>query len=43
MLSGIEIEVATADMEAGRTIDGDTVMAWVESWGTENEKEPPQI
>ncbi|PCK06321.1 MAG: hypothetical protein COA42_17460, partial [Alteromonadaceae bacterium] len=35
-----EIEVATADIEAGRTVDGDTVMAWLESWGTENEKEP---
>ncbi len=29
------------DYQAGRTIDGDQVMEWIESWGTEDEKEPP--
>ena len=28
------------DYEAGRVIDSNTMMAWLESWGTENEKEP---
>jgi predicted transcriptional regulator len=29
------------DYKAGRVIDGDEMMAWLESWGTEDEKEPP--
>lgn len=29
------------DYKAGRVIDGDEVMAWLESWGTDDEKEPP--
>ncbi len=31
------------DYKAGRVIDGDKVMAWLESWGTEDEKEPPTL
>lgn len=29
------------DYKAGRVIDGDKMMEWLESWGTENEKKPP--
>lgn len=35
------IEQGMADIEAGRLIDGDKVMTWLESWGTDNELEPP--
>ncbi len=30
-----------ADYEADRTIDGNKMAAWLDSWGTEDEKEPP--
>ena len=30
-----------ADYEAGRIVGGDEVMTWVDSWGTDDEKEPP--
>lgn len=29
------------DYQASRVIEGDQVMAWLDSWGTEDEKEPP--
>ena len=32
---------ALADLEAGRVIDGDEVNRWIESWGTDDELEPP--
>jgi len=32
-----------ADCQAGRLIDGEQVLEWVESWGTKNEKEPPRL
>jgi|GEM_PF-659836 len=38
-----DIEAGMADIEAGRVIDGEKVMEWIESWGTENEKEPPTV
>lgn len=31
-----------ADVEAGRVIDGDQVLAWIESWGSDNELPPPR-
>lgn len=31
-----------ADVEAGRVIDGDQVMAWIESWGSDNELPSPR-
>jgi len=34
---------ALADLEAGRVIDGDEMNQWIESWGTDNELEPPSI
>lgn len=31
-----------ADVEAGRVIDGDQVLSWIESWGSENELPSPR-
>lgn len=31
-----------ADIQAGHIIDGEDVFAWLESWGTETELEPPK-
>ena len=31
-----------ADVEAGRVIDGDQVVSWIESWGSENELPSPK-
>ena len=31
-----------ADVEAGRLIDGEQVMAWIESWGSDKELPPPR-
>lgn len=31
------------DVEAGREVPHEEVAAWLESWGTENELEPPAI
>ena len=33
---------ALEDIESGRVFDGKTVLAWLDSWGKENEIEPPQ-
>jgi len=32
-----------ADVEAGRTIDGDEVLAWIESWGKDEEVPTPRV
>jgi len=32
---------AIEDIETGRVVDGAEVMAWLASWGTESELEPP--
>ena len=31
-----------ADVEAGRVIEGDQVVVWIESWGSDNELPPPR-
>ena len=31
------------DIKNGRVIDGEEVFAWMRSWGTENELEPPKV
>lgn len=33
---------ALADIRAGRVIDGNEVMDWLESWGTDGEKAAPK-
>ncbi len=38
-----DIDAGMADIEAGRVISGEKVMAWIDSWGTENEQEPPTL
>ncbi|MCP4049824.1 MAG: transcriptional regulator [bacterium] len=32
---------ALEDIEAGRIVEGQKVLNWIESWGTDDEKEPP--
>jgi predicted transcriptional regulator len=33
---------ALASVRAGRVVDGDEMMAWIESWGRKGEKKPPR-
>jgi predicted transcriptional regulator len=37
-----EIEAGLAEAEAGDTVPHEKVVAWVESWGTENELPKPE-
>ena len=32
---------ALEDIEADRIVDGENVLSWLASWGTDNEQEPP--
>ena len=32
-----------ADVEAGRLVDGDEVLAWIESWGKDEELPTPRV
>ncbi len=36
------IRAGIADADAGRVVDHETVAAWLESWGTENELPAPR-
>lgn len=38
-----ETRLALNDIKAGRVLDGEDVMDWLESWGTEMEKDPPTL
>ncbi len=38
-----DTQVAVQSVVAGRTVDGDTVHAWLRSWGTDNELQPPTL
>lgn len=31
------------DIKNGRVVDGKEVFAWMRSWGTDNELDPPQV
>ena len=33
---------ALEQVEAGQVVDGDEVMAWIESWGSDKESSPPK-
>ncbi len=33
---------ALEDIEAGRVVDGEKVMNWLSSWGSEDEQEQPE-
>jgi predicted transcriptional regulator len=37
-----EAEEGRGDIAAGRVIDGDEVLRWIDSWGTDRELEAPQ-
>jgi predicted transcriptional regulator len=37
-----ETKEALAELDAGEVVDGDEVLAWLESWGTDHEREPPR-
>ena len=37
-----ETQEGLDDIETGRVVDGEAVMAWLESWGTDRELEPPK-
>lgn len=38
-----EAEEGRADIQAGRVLDGDEVLRWIDSWGTEHELEAPGL
>jgi predicted transcriptional regulator len=38
-----ETKEALADIKAGRVVDGVQVIEWLSSWGTEDEKSPPEL
>ena len=38
-----EAEEGRADIAAGRVVDGDEVLRWIDSWGTDNELEAPRL
>lgn len=38
-----DAEEGLADIRAGRVVDGDEVLRWIDSWGTDNESEAPQL
>jgi len=38
----LAITEGIADSDAGRVVPHEDVKAWLESWGTENELQPPQ-
>lgn len=37
-----ETREALADLDAGQVVDGDEVLAWIDSWGSDTELEPPR-
>ena len=37
-----ETREALAELDAGQVVDGDEVLAWIDSWGSKNEREPPR-
>ncbi|MEC9357134.1 MAG: hypothetical protein VX836_04575 [Pseudomonadota bacterium] len=38
-----EAEEGRADIAAGRVVDGDEVLRWIDSWGTDHELEAPRL
>jgi len=38
-----ETRQALSEIESGKVVDGDEVMDWIESWGSDNEKSVPQV
>jgi len=40
--AALAIEEGLADVRAGHVVDGDDVLRWLESWGTDQELPPPR-
>jgi predicted transcriptional regulator len=38
-----DLDAALLDTEKGSGYDGDEVLAWIDSWGTDNEKPRPRL
>jgi predicted transcriptional regulator len=38
----LAVEEGLADLRAGHIVEGEAVMRWLESWGTEHELPPPK-
>jgi predicted transcriptional regulator len=38
-----EAEEGRSDIAAGHVVDGDEVLRWIDSWGTDNELEVPRL
>ena len=38
----LETQEALEDLKAGRVVEGDEVMRWLESWGTDGEQAAPK-
>lgn len=36
-------KIALEQVEAGQIVDGDEVMQWIASWGSQKEKRPPEL
>lgn len=37
-----ETREALAELDAGQVVDGDEMLAWIDSWGSDKELEPPR-
>lgn len=38
-----ETREALADIQAGRVIEAEPILDWLESWGSDSEKSPPEL
>jgi predicted transcriptional regulator len=38
----LAVEEGLADVRAGRLVEGDSVLRWLENWGTDRELPPPR-
>jgi predicted transcriptional regulator len=38
----LAVEEGVADVQAGRLVDGESVLRWLESWGADHELPPPK-
>lgn len=37
-----ETREALAELDAGNLVDGDEVLAWIDTWGSDDELQPPR-
>lgn len=38
----LAVEEGLADVQAGRVVDGESVLRWLQSWGADHELPPPK-